>query len=129
MKNSHQQRGGILKGISSPETLPSANPSYQKQRSFRRLKSDAENVPPPDPNTVSESPIPTSSPAKPAKIKCPLPPRPPQHCLKRKLSSEGVLENGSSAASDSGVQVIFLVLGVFLVFEQIGFLVLGVLLP
>lgn len=134
MKNSHQQRSGILKGILTSESVPSPNPSHQKQRSFRRLKPDAENVPPPDPNTVSESPLPTLSPAKPpaaAKAKCPLPPRPPQHSLKRKLSSEALLENGCSAASDSGVQVIFLglVLLGFLDLEKIGFLDLGDLLP
>ncbi|KAL3641664.1 TRAFAC class myosin-kinesin ATPase superfamily [Castilleja foliolosa] len=69
--------------------------------SSRKLKSSKENAPPTpasDPNSM------TSSPA--AKMKSPLPPRPP---LKRKLSVESVAsENCSTAVNslDSGVKVI-----------------------
>ncbi|KAI3470080.1 hypothetical protein Pfo_026743 [Paulownia fortunei] len=80
----------------NPKSKPTTpNPSN------RKLKSSKENAPPTpasDPNSM------TSSPA--AKMKSPLPPRPP---LKRKLSVESVgSENCSAAANslDSGVKVI-----------------------
>lgn len=80
----------------NPKSKPTTpNPS-------RKLKSSKENAPPtpaPDPNSM------TSSPAA-AKMKSPLPPRPP---LKRKLSVESVASDNSAAAAnslDSGVKVI-----------------------
>lgn len=83
----------------NPKSKPTTpNPS-------RKLKSSKENAPPTpasDPNSM------TSSPAA-AKMKSPLPPRPP---LKRKLSVESVASDNSAAAAnslDSGVKVRILV--------------------
>jgi hypothetical protein len=63
-----------------------------------------ENAPPSDPN------MPCDSKQSPAKLKSPLPPRPPSsNPLKRKLSMETVPENSVPGGSDSGVKVSVLV--------------------
>ncbi|KAJ6859643.1 hypothetical protein NC651_036052 [Populus alba x Populus x berolinensis] len=66
-------------------------------------KSSKENAPPPDPNSITSDLKHLPSPAS-AKLKSPLPPRPPSsNPLKRKLSMETSPEN---SLSDSGVKVI-----------------------
>ncbi|KAF3787603.1 Kinesin-like protein [Nymphaea thermarum] len=110
MKNSGNQRGGILRGISLPESLP---PKPRSAGGHRRTKSGCENVPPVDPNSqmdLSSSPSPASNKAA-AKTRSPLPPRPPAHSnpgnpLKRKLNLECAAENGGIGCSDSGVMVV-----------------------
>ncbi|KAL3635015.1 TRAFAC class myosin-kinesin ATPase superfamily [Castilleja foliolosa] len=103
MKHFMMPRNQILR--ENHETL-TASPNLKPKPttpnpSSRKLKSSKENAPPTpasDPNSI------TSSPA--AKMKSPLPPRPP---LKRKLSVEsGPSENCATAANsiDSGVKVI-----------------------
>ncbi|KAG6785287.1 hypothetical protein POTOM_011017 [Populus tomentosa] len=80
---------------SSHKTKPSPSPS-------RRTKSSKENAPPPDPNSIASDLKHLPSPAS-AKLKSPLPPRPPSsNPLKRKLSMETSPEN---SLSDSGVIV------------------------
>ncbi|KAB5569691.1 hypothetical protein DKX38_003484 [Salix brachista] len=75
---------------------PSPSPS-------RRNKSSKENAPPPDPNSITSDLKHFPSPAS-AKLKSPLPPRPPSsNPLKRKLIMENSPEN---SLSDSGVKVI-----------------------
>lgn len=77
---------------------------------IRKLKSSKENAPPTaasDPNSMASSPAA-------AKMKSPLPPRPP---LKRKLSVESAVPENSGAAVnslDSGVKVRKLVLNLVL---------------
>ncbi|XP_058103124.1 kinesin-like protein KIN-12B [Magnolia sinica] len=108
MKSSSNPRNGIPRGISSSENPQSPNPPSQKhQKPFRRPRSGLENV---DPNTIADpslpSPSPASKPSPAAKIRSPLPPRPPPNPLKRKLSAETAIDNGALASADSGVQVI-----------------------
>ncbi|KAH6770100.1 phragmoplast-associated kinesin-related protein [Perilla frutescens var. hirtella] len=92
MRENHENVAASPNPKSKP-TTPNPN---------RKLKSSKENAPPTpasDPNSM------TSSPAA-AKMKSPLPPRPP---LKRKLSVDSVTSDNSAAAansSDSGVKVI-----------------------
>ncbi|KAL8048654.1 hypothetical protein ABFX02_07G081100 [Erythranthe guttata] len=79
---------------------PKSKPTTPNQ-SNRKLKSSKENAPP---APASDPNIPTSSPA--AKMKSPLPPRPP---LKRKLSVESVASENCAPPSnslDSGVKVV-----------------------
>ncbi|KAJ6729144.1 CENTROMERE PROTEIN E [Salix viminalis] len=81
---------------SSHKMKPSPSPS-------RRNKSSKENAPPPDPNSITSDLKHFPSPAS-AKLKSPLPPRPPSsNPLKRKLIMENSPEN---SLSDSGVKVI-----------------------
>ncbi|KAJ6686965.1 KINESIN-LIKE PROTEIN [Salix purpurea] len=81
---------------SSHKMKPSPSPS-------RRNKSSKENAPPPDPNSITSDLKHFPSPAS-AKLKSPLPPRPPSsNPLKRKLIMESSPEN---SLSDSGVKVI-----------------------
>lgn len=107
MKNFMMPRNQVLRENHDTVTAspnPKSKPTTPNP-SNRKLKSSKENaVPTPasDPNVM------TSSPA--AKMKSPLPPRPP---LKRKLSVESVAsENCVAAASslDSGVKVRFIFL-------------------
>ncbi|XP_058103126.1 kinesin-like protein KIN-12A isoform X2 [Magnolia sinica] len=108
MKSTSNHRNGIPRGISTSENPHSPNPSSQKhQRSSRRMRSGFENV---DPNTIADpsllSPSPASKLSSAAKIRSPLPPRPPPNPLKRKLIAETAVDNGTLAPADSGVQVI-----------------------
>ncbi|KAE8707222.1 Detected protein of unknown function [Hibiscus syriacus] len=76
----------------------SPNPTPPKSKR-KHPKSSKENAPPPNPNSQL-------SPAATAKIKCPLPPRPPSsNPLKRKLLTENLHKNPISRASDSGVKI------------------------
>ncbi|KDO52835.1 hypothetical protein CISIN_1g0006992mg, partial [Citrus sinensis] len=81
---------------SSSSTSP--NPNSSKSKTLRRQKSAKENAPPSDLNSLQPSP-------SPAKMKSPLPPRPPNP-LKRKLAMESFPENLVPGVSDSGVKVI-----------------------
>lgn len=106
------QRNTILKETHLNQEAQSPNPSSLKQR---KQKSGAkENAPPQQPEFGQDhlSPMDPRKPAAPspmtvAKMKSPLPPRPP---LKRKLSLESSgSEKGNnppSYSSDSGVKVI-----------------------
>ncbi|KAL1535673.1 TRAFAC class myosin-kinesin ATPase superfamily [Salvia divinorum] len=92
MRENHENVAASPNPKSKPTT---PNPS-------RKLKSSKENAPPTpasDPNSMTSSP-------SPAKLKTPLPPRPP---LKRKLSIDSAAaDNAAPAANslDSGVKVI-----------------------
>ncbi|KAM6565329.1 hypothetical protein CsatA_024457 [Cannabis sativa] len=105
MKHFMQPRNNILRETEPP---PSPNPSSTtaKIRHPRKQKSSKENAPPyADPNSLP--PIPKPSPSAAAKLKSPLPPRPPSsNPLKRKLHMETVPENSVFGTSDSGVQVV-----------------------
>lgn len=100
MKHFMQPRNAILRETELP---PPSNPSPAKPKPSRKQKAAKENAPPSDPNSLlSDS---KHSPAA-AKLKSPLPPRPPSsNPLKRKLSVETVPENSVLGTSDSGVQV------------------------
>ncbi|XP_052208701.1 kinesin-like protein KIN-12B isoform X2 [Diospyros lotus] len=112
MKHFMQPRSAILReNHPSSESAASPNPhSSLKQRSSRKHKSSKENAPPTtDPNAILDFPSvagkPSPSPA--AKIRSPLPPRPPSsNPLKRKLNVESIPENGVPGYSDSEVKVI-----------------------
>ncbi|XP_062109279.1 kinesin-like protein KIN-12B [Humulus lupulus] len=104
MKHFMQPRNTILRETEPP---PSQNPSSAtaKIRPSRKQKSSKENAPPSDPNSLP--PLPKPSPSAAAKLKSPLPPRPPSsNPLKRKLHMETVPENSVFGSSDSGVQVV-----------------------
>lgn len=94
-------RNAVLRDVGEPQ---SPNPSSSKPKSQRKTRSAKENAPPPDLNS-----FPPDYKSSPAKMKCPLPPRPPSaNPLKRKLSAEAASENGvSGGVSDSGVKVSF----------------------
>ncbi|KHN24042.1 Kinesin-like protein KIF15 [Glycine soja] len=83
---------------SSPSPTPTTS-SAKPRPSSRKHKPSKENDPPSDPNLVTPSP---------AKLKSPLPPRPPSsNPLKRKLTAADALtDNSLPAPSDSGVKVI-----------------------
>ncbi|CAA7012978.1 unnamed protein product [Microthlaspi erraticum] len=99
MKHFMMPRNAVLREIGEPQ---SPNPSLTKSKSQRKLRSAKENAPPPDLNSL----LPDSR-SSPAKMKSPLPPRPPSaNPLKRKLIAEAAAENGVVGASDSGVKVI-----------------------
>ncbi|KAJ8774343.1 hypothetical protein K2173_011592 [Erythroxylum novogranatense] len=105
MKHFMLPRNTILREAStnSEPLSMSPNPASYKSRPSpsRRHKPSKENAPPPDLNTLPSDPKPSPSPV--AKMKSPLPPRPPlSNPLKRKLSAETV-DNG---VSDSGVKVV-----------------------
>ncbi|KAK8677065.1 hypothetical protein V6N13_142621 [Hibiscus sabdariffa] len=98
MKHFMLPRNTILRDQIQMENPSSPNPTPTPPKSKRKHpKSSKENAPPPDPNSQL-------SPAATAKIKCPLPPRPPSsNPLKRKLLTDTLPENH---VSDSGVKVI-----------------------
>ncbi|KAF2550838.1 hypothetical protein F2Q68_00034805 [Brassica cretica] len=100
MKHFMMPRNAVLRDVGE---LQSPNPSSSKPKSQRKTRSAKENAPPPDLNS-----LPPDYKSSPAKMKCPLPPRPPSaNPLKRKLSAEAASENGvSGGVSDSGVKVI-----------------------
>ncbi|KAG8369560.1 hypothetical protein BUALT_Bualt14G0026100 [Buddleja alternifolia] len=100
MKHFMMPRNQILRENHDAATT-SPNPKSSKPTtpnpSNRKLKSSKENAPPSDPNSMVLSPA--------AKMKSPLPPRPP---LKRKLSVESVASDNCVAALnslDSGVKI------------------------
>ncbi|PON33439.1 Kinesin-like protein [Parasponia andersonii] len=105
MKHFMQPRNTILKETEPP---PSQNPSAAaKIRPSRKQKPSKENAPPSDPNSLPPLPKPSPANAAAAKLKSPLPPRPPSsNPLKRKLQMETVPENSVFGSSDSGVQVV-----------------------
>ncbi|CAB4263121.1 unnamed protein product [Prunus armeniaca] len=101
MKHFMQPRNTILREATEPTSSP--NPSYGKPRPPRKPKASKENAPPSDPNSMA----PDSKPSPAAKLKSPLPPRPPpSNPLKRKLSVDSQTENSVPGTSDSGVQVV-----------------------
>ncbi|KAK7311432.1 hypothetical protein RJT34_09570 [Clitoria ternatea] len=94
MKHFMLPRNPILRDTELP---CSSSPSSAKPRPSRKHKPSKENDPPSDPNLITPSP-------SPAKMKTPLPPRPPSsNPLKRKLIAD---DNPPPANSDSGVKVI-----------------------
>ncbi|KAG6597613.1 Kinesin-like protein KIN-12B, partial [Cucurbita argyrosperma subsp. sororia] len=103
MKHFMQPRNGILRDTHAADQPSSSCPSAGiKGRPPRKPKSSKENAPPSDPNSM----LPDSKPS-PAKLKTPLPPRPPSsNPLKRKLSIEALAENSIPGLSDSGVKVV-----------------------
>lgn len=101
MKHFMQPRNTILREATEPTSSP--NPSYGKPRPPRKPKASKENAPPSDPNSMTSD----SKPSPAAKLKSPLPPRPPpSNPLKRKLSVDSQTENSVPGTSDSGVQVL-----------------------
>ncbi|CAB4293770.1 unnamed protein product [Prunus armeniaca] len=101
MKHFMQPRNTILREATEPTSSP--NPSYGKPRPPRKPKASKENAPPSDPNSMASD----SKPSPAAKLKSPLPPRPPpSNPLKRKLSVDSQTENSVPGTSDSGVQVV-----------------------
>ncbi|CAH2052903.1 unnamed protein product [Thlaspi arvense] len=100
MKHFMMPRNAVLRDIGEPQ---SPSPSLTKSKSQRKMKSSKENAPPPDLNSL----VPDYR-SSPAKLKSPLPPRPPPaNPLKRKLIAEAASENGvAGVSSDSGVKVI-----------------------
>ncbi|KAJ6674736.1 CENTROMERE PROTEIN E [Salix viminalis] len=107
MKHFMLPRNTILREAAAAHNEQSQNPSSHKtkpsQSPSRRVKSSKENAPPPDPNSITPDLKPSPSTAS-AKLKSPLPPRPPSsNPLKRKLSIETCPEN---SVSDSGVKVV-----------------------
>ncbi|XP_024019749.1 kinesin-like protein KIN-12B [Morus notabilis] len=105
MKHFMQPRNAILRETTM-ESPASPNPTAAKPRPSRKQRGSKENAPPSDPNTLP--PIPKHSPAiSAAKLKSPLPPRPPSsNPLKRKLNMETVPENSIFGTCESGVQVV-----------------------
>ncbi|KAK4585605.1 hypothetical protein RGQ29_023027 [Quercus rubra] len=102
MKHFMLPRNAILREANSTDPASSPSPSSAKPRSSRKSKSAKENAPPFDLTSITSESKP--SPAMAAKLKSPLPPRPPPSSShKRKLSFESGTEN---SASDSGVQVV-----------------------
>ncbi|XVF37885.1 hypothetical protein REPUB_Repub20aG0049500 [Reevesia pubescens] len=100
MKNYMLPRNTVLREPMENTSSPIPTPSKFKQR--KHPKSSKENAPPPDPNS-QPSPAATVM----AKIKSPLPPRPPSsNPLKRKLYTETLPDNNVSGISDSGVKVV-----------------------
>ncbi|XP_022735005.1 kinesin-like protein KIN-12B [Durio zibethinus] len=102
MKHFMVPRNTILREPMDIPSSPNPTPSKSKRK---HQKSSKENAPPPDPNS---QPSPASATATVmAKIKSPLPPRPPSsNPLKRKLCTETLLDNAVSGISDSGVKVV-----------------------
>ncbi|EFH59709.1 PAKRP1L [Arabidopsis lyrata subsp. lyrata] len=100
MKHFMMPRNAVLRDIGESQ---SPNTSLTKSKSQRKIRSAKENAPPPDLNSL----LPDHR-SSPAKLKSPLPPRPPSsNPLKRKLIAEAAGENGVAAGvSDSGVKVI-----------------------
>ncbi|KAI4317414.1 hypothetical protein L6164_025283 [Bauhinia variegata] len=106
MKHFMLPRNAILRENSSAELASSPSPGSAKPRSSRKPRSSKENDPPSDPNAMPSDSKP--SPATAAKLKSPLPPRPPSsNPLKRKLNMEAVTaDNSVPGISDSGVKVV-----------------------
>ncbi|KAM1746993.1 hypothetical protein ACFX11_013572 [Malus domestica] len=101
MKHFMQPRNAILTEMTEPPSSP--NPISAKPKPPRKPKASKENAPPSDPNSM----ISDSKPSPAAKLKGPLPPRPPSsNPLKRKLSVDSQTENSGPGTSDSGVQVV-----------------------
>ncbi|KAG2306772.1 hypothetical protein Bca4012_084258 [Brassica carinata] len=100
MKHFMMPRNAVLRDVGEPQ---SPNPSSSRSKHQRKARSAKENAPPPDLNT-----LPPDYKSSPAKMKFPLPPRPPSaNPLKRKLVAEAPSENGvAGGVSDSGVKVI-----------------------
>ncbi|KAK9932899.1 hypothetical protein M0R45_020120 [Rubus argutus] len=100
MKHSMPPRNNFLRETTEPPQSP--NPSSGKARVPRKHKASKENAPPPSDlnyTALDSKPLPA------AKLKSPLPPRPPTpNPLKRKLDT--LPENSVHGTSDSGVQVI-----------------------
>ncbi|KAF9669495.1 hypothetical protein SADUNF_Sadunf14G0113400 [Salix dunnii] len=106
MKHFMLPRNTILREAAAAHNEQSQNPTSHKtkpsQSPSRRVKLSKENAPPPDPNSITPDLKPSPSTAS-AKLKSPLPPRPPSsNPLKRKLSTENIPEN---SVSDSGVKL------------------------
>lgn len=106
MKHFMQPKSSILRENQDPPLSSST-----KHRSHnRKQKFSKENAPPPDSNSISDlsaSPAGGSGKLSPAvaKLKSPLPPRPPKNS--KKLNLDNVLDNGGTiGSSDSGVQVV-----------------------
>ncbi|XVE84631.1 hypothetical protein DITRI_Ditri17bG0028200 [Diplodiscus trichospermus] len=99
MKHFMLPKTTVLREPMENPSSPNLTPSKSKRKP---PKSSKENAPPPDPN-AQPSPATLT-----AKIKSPLPPRPPSsNPLKRKLYTESSLpENAVSGISDSGVKVV-----------------------
>ncbi|KAK4266579.1 hypothetical protein QN277_027476 [Acacia crassicarpa] len=106
MKHFMLPRNAILRDSPSHELPSSSSPSsYAKPRPSRKQKSSKENDPPLDLNVMQLDSKP--SPATAAKVKSPLPPRPPSsNPLKRKLNMDTHHENPILGSSDSGVKVV-----------------------
>ncbi|XP_050144128.1 kinesin-like protein KIN-12B [Malus sylvestris] len=101
MKHFMQPRNTILRETTEPPSSP--NPSSVKAKPPRKPKASKENTPPSDLSSM----ISDSKPSPAAKLKSPLPPRPPSsNPLKRKLSVDSQTENSAAGTSDSGVQVV-----------------------
>ncbi|RDX83173.1 Kinesin-like protein KIN-12B, partial [Mucuna pruriens] len=99
MKHFMLPRNPITRDTELPSSS-SPTPSSVKPKSSRKHKPSKENDPPSDPNLLAPSP-------SPAKLKSPLPPRPPSsNPLKRKLVVDALTDNSLPAHSDSGVKVI-----------------------
>lgn len=100
MKHFMMPRNAVLRDFGESQ---SPNTSLTKSKSQRKIRSAKENAPPPDLNSL----LPDHR-SSPAKLKSPLPPRPPSsNPLKRKLIAEAAGDNGVAAGvSDSGVKVV-----------------------
>lgn len=99
MKHSMPPKSAIFRENHSADLPLSPSPGFAKPRPSR--KKSKENAPPSDPSVTYDSK------QSPAKLKSPLPPRPPSsNPLKRKLNMETVPENSVPGTSDSGVKVI-----------------------
>uniref|UniRef100_A0A164T324 Kinesin motor domain-containing protein n=1 Tax=Daucus carota subsp. sativus TaxID=79200 RepID=A0A164T324_DAUCS len=106
MKHFMQPKSSILRENQDP---PLSSSTKNRSQS-RKQKFSKENAPPPDSNSISDSSFSPAvdagklSPAT-AKLKSPLPPRPPKNL--KKLNLDNVADNGGNiGGSDSGVQVI-----------------------
>ncbi|XWS09260.1 hypothetical protein CRYUN_Cryun40dG0070500 [Craigia yunnanensis] len=110
MKHFMLPRNMVLREPMENPSSPNSTPSKPKRK---HQKSSKENAPPPDPNSLP-SPAATSI----AKLKSPLPPRPPSsnHPKRSKLYTDTLPENAVSGISDSDVKFdIFQLLGAPLV--------------
>ncbi|XLR60257.1 hypothetical protein S83_010929 [Arachis hypogaea] len=100
MKHFMLPKNASLRDASAAE-LPKQRPSNS-----RKHKPSKENDPPSDPNIFALAA--SDSKPSPAKLKSPLPPRPPSsNPLKRKLSADAFADNSApTGSSDSGVRVV-----------------------
>ncbi|MED6208100.1 TRAFAC class myosin-kinesin ATPase superfamily [Stylosanthes scabra] len=108
MKHFMLPKNATLRDASSSELPCSSSPSSAKPRpsNSRKHKPSKENEPPSDPNIFAVAA--SDSKPSPAKLKSPLPPRPPSsNPLKRKLSADAFADNSvPTGSSDSGVRVV-----------------------
>ncbi|MED6187824.1 TRAFAC class myosin-kinesin ATPase superfamily, partial [Stylosanthes scabra] len=108
MKHFMLPKNATLRDASSSELPCSSSPSSAKPRpsNSRKHKPSKENEPPSDPNIFAVGA--SDSKPSPAKLKSPLPPRPPSsNPLKRKLSADAFAEHSvPTGSSDSGVRVV-----------------------